>query len=95
MAKNHLQSPTGRPSGDWSQRASDTYKARDLPTHTHSTAKADAVLLRGKYIGGKTSDVVVVSMNPAEIDKQIAIRQINGLLSGKTARSTTRPIGKK
>lgn len=76
------------PTGGW-RRVEQFRDAVNSPD-TRGPSNASVVLVQGRYIKeGPNADKLLVTVDPAAIDRKIAIRQLNDRLEGRTPRSDT------
>jgi hypothetical protein len=59
------------------------------PSETRGELNENVILLQGQYVVGPSGRELVVSVAPAAVNRKLAIRQINGQLEGRTAKSNT------
>lgn len=61
-----------------------------LTSNTNYELSDQVVLVQGKYIKRESGDnLLVVSVDPASIERKLAIRELNAQLEGRTIKSQT------
>jgi hypothetical protein len=60
---------------------------------TNSALSQDVVLISGRLISTDGANEVLISVEPATIDRKLAIRNLNRALQGETVKSNTASRG--
>lgn len=83
-AKNSATTAISASSGSWKPVEE---KPRLQPTDTRGMLNRGAVVVQGRYVDGGTR--LVVTMDPAVVERKLAIREINDKLEGRAPRIVT------
>jgi hypothetical protein len=60
---------------------------------TNAALTQDVVLIPGRLTSMHGTNEVVISVEPSAVDRKLAIRDLNGRLQGRTAKSNTSSSG--
>lgn len=94
MTRDRYSTTTTQPLSHWSVERGQQAQASDSSADTRASSGGDFLFLRGKLVEGQGGEKeLVVSMNPAEVERKLAIRQANTQPRGSALDTNTGAFG--